>query len=56
MALLKKEWYPDGVTCLQVYHESKFSYFGAINGVEVAWGSSEEECKNNLQIYYEENY
>lgn len=58
MAKLKKEWYPDGVTCLQVYQEFRDSFFGAINGVEEmeTWSRDEDTTAQLLQDYYDKIY
>jgi hypothetical protein len=56
MATVKKEWYPDGITCLQVYQEFNDSFFGAINGLDIMETQSrnEETSAQLLKEYFED--
>jgi len=50
------EWYPNGITCLQVYSEHGETFFGPIDGVDIAWGRDAKSCKIALQEYYDDVY
>ena len=58
MATCIKEWYPDAITCLQVYYEFHDSFFGTINGVEQmeTWSRDKDTTAQLLQEYYDKSY